>query len=79
MDEKLYQLKQVLEPIVEVIEKNRRSISLLINDIEFDSKIKFTDQEFDILSTIEGCINELSKNNEGTNYEAFIEMIDKYD
>ena len=79
MDNKLNRLNELLEPIVELIEKNKRSIDLLLHDIEFDSHINLTDQEFDTLSSVGSCVLGLSRSGGDTEYNALIDIIDKYD
>ncbi|MCK4668221.1 hypothetical protein KAU33_15830 [Candidatus Dependentiae bacterium] len=55
--DKVIELQKVVEPILDMIEKNKGKISELIGDIEED--IKISDEEWDIAEEIGSCLDNL--------------------
>ena len=55
--DKIIELQKVVEPILNMVEKNKDKISELIGDIEED--IKISDEEWDIAEEIGSCLDNL--------------------
>lgn len=55
--DKIAELQKVVEPILNMVEKNKDKISELIGDIEED--IKISDEEWDIAEEIGSCLDNL--------------------